>query len=118
MALNELKREAKGDTRLPPEKRIYVHIEGSSSNNTSSSSKSKVFFDRDWSIGRVLDAAAKELQMANVNNHGGGEDDRLRIFHVEGGRMLPFGEKLGQAVGSGNTLVLLRGVGEELRPLI
>lgn len=59
----------------------------------------------------MLDAAAKGLQVQNVNNRGGGEEDKLRIYHVEGGRMLDFGEKVGDVVGSGNTLVLLRGVG-------
>ena len=68
------------------------------------------FYSRDWAVGRVLDAAARSLQVANVNNQTASEEDRLRVFHVEGGRMLEFGEKVGDALESGNTVVLLRGV--------
>lgn len=64
-------------------------------------------------MGRVLDVAAKGLQVQNLNNRGGGEEERLRVFHVEGGRLLEFGEKAGGSVRSGNTVVLLRGVGAE-----
>jgi AN1-type zinc finger protein 1 len=35
----------------------------------------------------------------------------LRVYHVEGGRLLEFSEKLGKSLQSGNTVVLLRGVG-------
>lgn len=46
-----------------------------------------------------------------MNNRSESEEDKLRVFHVEGGRLLEFGEKLGQSVQTGNTIVLLRGVG-------
>lgn len=59
----------------------------------------------------MLDEAAKRLQVANVNNRVETEEQRLRVYFVEGGRLLEFGEKVGSAVGSGNTIVLLRGVG-------
>ena len=58
----------------------------------------------------MLDAAARSLQVANLNNRGGGEEERLRVYHVEGGRVLDFAEKVGDALASGNTVVLLRGV--------
>lgn len=70
-----------------------------------------LFFNKSWSVGRSLDVAARSLQVENVNNRGGGEDDRLRVYHVEGGRMLDFGEKMADAVRDGNTIVLLRGIG-------
>jgi len=66
----------------------------------------------------MLDEAAKGLQVQNVNNRGGGEEEKLRVYHVEGGRLLEFGEKLGVGVGSGNTVVLLRGVGPAVPDLI
>ena len=59
----------------------------------------------------MLDEAAKALQVQNVNNRGGGEEQRLRVFHVEAGRLLEFGERVGEGCGDGNTVVLLRGVG-------
>lgn len=65
---------------------------------------------QDWSVGKVLDQAAAALQVQNVNNRGDDEEQRLRIFHVEGGRILSFSEKFGDTVITGNTIVLLRGV--------
>lgn len=62
-------------------------------------------------MGRILDAAARSLQVENLNNRGGGEDEKLRVFHVEQGRLLEFGEKAGDVCANGNTIVLLRGVG-------
>lgn len=62
-------------------------------------------------MGRVLDMAAKALMVENVNNRSEREEDKLRVFHVEGGRLLKFGEKMGDVVQSGNMIVLLRGVG-------
>lgn len=65
----------------------------------------------------MLDAAARALQVENMNNRGGGEEDRLRVYHVEGGRVLDFGEKVGDVLGNGNTVVLLRGIGPVVRDL-
>ncbi|KFZ14581.1 hypothetical protein V502_06019 [Pseudogymnoascus sp. VKM F-4520 (FW-2644)] len=76
------------------------------------------FYSRDWVVGRVLDAAAKSLQVQNVNNQSEDEREKLRVFHVEGGRLLEFGEKVGAALVSGNTIVLLRGVGPAIPNLI
>lgn len=55
--------------------------------------------------------AAKSLQVSNLNNRAEGEEDKLRVFYVEGGRLLDFGGKLGGLVKTGETIVLLRGVG-------
>ena len=65
----------------------------------------------------MLDAAAKGLQVENMNNRGGGEEERLRVYHVEGGRVLDFAEKVGDVLTNGNTVVLLRGVGPVLTDL-
>ncbi|KAI9844819.1 MAG: hypothetical protein M1837_005237 [Sclerophora amabilis] len=110
-ALATLKRTAKGDASIPPSSRIYLHVEASSTSTTSKFPSGAFFYPSAWSVGRVLDAAAKALQVENLNNRGRGEEDRLRVFHVEAGRLLDFAEKVGEAAGSGNTLVLLRGVG-------
>ena len=66
----------------------------------------------------MLDEAARSLQVENMNNRGGGEETRLRVFHVEGGRLLEFSEKVGVGLSSGNTIVLLRGVGPAVPDLI
>jgi hypothetical protein len=117
-ALSKLKQTAKGDDKLPPEKRVYVHVEAEAATTTSKHPKAELFFSSEWSVGRVLDEAAKRLQVTNVNNRVESEEQRLRVYHVEGGRLLEFSEKLGKGVISGNTVVLLRGVGPAVPDLI
>jgi len=111
IAVNNLKKTAKGDTKLPPEKRVYLYVEAEAETTTAKNYKGEFFYSKDWVIGRVLDAAAKSLQIENVNNQSSAERDKLRVFHVEGGRILEFSEKVGSALASGNTIVLLRGIG-------
>jgi hypothetical protein len=109
--LNALKRAAKGEGSVPADKRIYLHVEASADTTKAKFPTGKFFYNKDWTVGRVLDMAAKALQVQNVNNHGGGEEEKLRVFHVEGGRLLRFSEKIGEPCASGNMIVLLRGVG-------
>lgn len=111
VALNQLKRIAKGDEKIPLDKRVYLHVEAEANTTTSKLPKGAFWYNKAWSVGRLLDDAARGLQVQNVNNRGGGEEERLRIFHVEGGRLLEFGEKVEDVLVSGNTVVLLRGVG-------
>ncbi|GAM88356.1 hypothetical protein ANO11243_063890 [Dothideomycetidae sp. 11243] len=117
-AINELKRAAKGDDKIPLEKRIFVHVEAEKQTLSSKLQSGKFFYNKEWSVGRILDMAAKSLQVQNLNNRGGGEEEKLRVFHVEGGRVLEYSEKLGGSVQTGNTIVLLRGVGPAVPDLI
>ena len=107
-----MKRNATGDASITQQNRIYLFVEAQKSSTTStlSNPKGEFFYSKDWSVGKVLDKAAQALQIQNINNQNDNEETRLRVFHVEGGRMLTFGEKLGEAVLTGNTIVLLRGV--------
>ena len=118
VATNNLKKTAKGDDKLPPEKRVYLYVEAEAATTKSKFPEGAFFYSKDWVIGRVLDAAAKSLQVQNVNNQGMDEKDKLRVFHVEGGRLLEFNEKVGSALVSGNRIVLLRGVGPPVPDLI
>ncbi|KAI0872921.1 AN1-like zinc finger protein [Hypoxylon argillaceum] len=111
IAVNTLKKTAKGDAKLPPEKRVYLYVEAEAETTTAKNYKGEFFYSKDWVVGRVLDAAAKSLQVENVNNQSSEERDKLRVFHVEGGRVLEFNEKIGSVLVSGNTIVLLRGIG-------
>ncbi|CAJ2512413.1 Uu.00g054280.m01.CDS01 [Anthostomella pinea] len=111
VATNNLKKTAKGDAKLPSEKRVYVYVEAEAETTTARNYKGEFYYSKDWVIGRVLDAAAKSLQVENVNNQSSQERDKLRVFHVEGGRVLEFNEKVGTVLVSGNTIVLLRGIG-------
>lgn len=117
--LNALKRSAKGDSKVDVLKRFYLHVEASADTTTSKFPSGDFYFDGSWSVGRVLDDAARRLQVQNVNNRVEGEDERLRVFHVEGGRLLEFSEKIGSCkVAQGDTIVLLRGVGPPVPDLI
>ncbi|TDZ18055.1 AN1-type zinc finger protein 1 [Colletotrichum orbiculare MAFF 240422] len=111
IAVNNLKKTAKGDDKLPVEKRVYLYVEAEAETAKAKFPKGEFFFSKDWVVGRVLDEAAKRLQVENVNNRSSDERDKLRVFHVEGGRLLEFNEKVGTSLVSGNTVVLLRGVG-------
>ena len=127
-SLLELKRTAKGDARVPAQQRVYLHVEAvadapspfaSSTAGPSTPQQqppppphAALFFSADWSVGRLLDEAARALRVENRNNRGGGEAERLRVFHVEAGRLLEFADKVGACgLRSGQTVVLLRGVG-------
>ena len=110
-AVNALKRTAKGDASVPQDKRVYLNVEASADTTKAKFPTGKFYYNQDWTVGRVLDMAAKSLQVQNVNNHGGGEEEKLRVFHVEGGRLLKFSEKIGEPCQTGNMIVLLRGVG-------
>ena len=118
VAVNNLKKVAKGDDKLAPEKRVYLYVEAEAETAKAKYPKGEFFYNKDWVVGRVLDAAAKSLQVQNINNQSSREEDKLRVFHVEGGRLLEFNEKIGTAVVSGNTITLLRGIGPPVPDLI
>ncbi|KAL1996349.1 hypothetical protein VTN49DRAFT_114 [Thermomyces lanuginosus] len=111
--LNQLKREAKGDPSIPPDKRIYLHVVGTTNSGTTADKppEGKLYFDTRWKVGRVLDDAARRLRVENLNNRVDGEAQRLRLFHVESGRFLEFSETIADGVANGNTIVMLRGAG-------
>ncbi|KAK1834247.1 putative an1-type zinc finger protein 1 [Podospora conica] len=114
VAVNTIKKTAKGDEKLPPQKRVYlvVEAEGKPESAWGENPKGCFFYSQDWVVGRVMDAAAKSLKVDNLNNQSTDKKVKLKVFHVEGGRILDFKEKIGEAVVSGNTLVLLRGMDE------
>jgi hypothetical protein len=118
VAVNQLKKTAKGDDKLAADKRVYLYVEAEAATTTAKFPQGSFFYSKDWVIGRVLDAAAKSLQVQNVNNQGEDEKSKLRVFHVEGDRLLEFNEKVGNALVSGNRVVLLRGVGPAVPDLI
>ncbi|EFE38722.1 hypothetical protein TRV_06596 [Trichophyton verrucosum HKI 0517] len=117
--LNALKKNAKGDPNLDTPKRFYLHVEASADTTTAKYPTGGFYFDAGWSVGKILDDAARRLQVQNVNNRSAGEENRLRIFHVEGGKLLDFSNKIGScSVAQGDTIVLLRGVGPPVPDLI
>ncbi|MCJ1314756.1 hypothetical protein MMC15_000068 [Xylographa vitiligo] len=118
VTLADIRRSAKGDAKIPADKRLYLHVEAEAATTNAKLPAGNFFYNKEWSVGRMLDEAAKGLQVQNVNNRGGGEKEKLRVYHVQGGRLLEFGEKVGVGLLSGNTIVLLRGVGPAVPDLI
>ncbi|CCX06178.1 hypothetical protein FPQ18DRAFT_334321 [Pyronema domesticum] len=109
-AVMKMKKEAKGDEKVPVPKRVYVHVEAEARTATARIPRGVFWYSKEWKVGRVLDAAAKSLQVTNVNNQVDSDEKKLRIFHVEGGRVLEFNEMIGDIAVDGNTLVLMRGL--------
>ncbi|MCJ1404785.1 hypothetical protein MMC11_008011 [Xylographa trunciseda] len=118
VTLADVRRTAKGDVKIPADKRLYLYVEAEAATTSSKLPAGNFFYNKEWSVGRMLDEAAKGLQVQNVNNRGGGEKEMLRVYHVQGGRLLEFGEKAGAGLLNGNTIVLLRGVGPAVPDLI
>lgn len=112
--VNNMKKSAKGDGGVPVDRRVYVHVVGTSDTQKSDAPRGVFFYDSRWKVGRVLDDAARRLGVENLNNRGGGEETRLRVFHVESGEFLEFSDVFGERVKSGHTVVLLRGAGAVL----
>ncbi|RMJ22209.1 Zinc finger protein [Aspergillus sp. HF37] len=110
-AINALKKTAKGAASVPPDRRVYLHVVGTADTPKADAPAGEFFYDSRWKVGRVLDDAARRLGVENVNNRGGGEETRLRVFHVENGEFLEFSDGIGERVRSGQTIVLLRGAG-------
>jgi hypothetical protein len=109
--VNAIKKAAKGDIGIPADKRVYLHVVGTSETQGVDPPNGDFWFDSRWKVGRVLDDAAKRLRVENLNNRAG-EEARLRLFHVESGEFLEFSDAIGGGkVKSGNTIVLLRGAG-------
>ncbi|RAL13660.1 AN1-type zinc finger protein [Aspergillus homomorphus CBS 101889] len=113
MHVNNLKRTAKGDANVPAERRVYLTVEAVASAETPSGTAPRgvFWFDARWKVGRLLDDAARRLGVENVNNRVAGEEEKLRVFHVDGGVFLEFGDAVGEKVAQGDTVVLLRGAG-------
>ncbi|KAK9458388.1 hypothetical protein V1511DRAFT_520123 [Dipodascopsis uninucleata] len=112
--LADLKQRAKGDTQVPVANRLYVFVESEYARTLANGVKlgrEKMFFGKDWPIGKVLDKAAIQLQISNLNSSRNDDKDRLRIYHVQGGRILEFSQRLNTCkVKDGDTLVIVKGV--------
>ncbi|CRK43206.1 hypothetical protein BN1723_016139, partial [Verticillium longisporum] len=54
IAVNNLKKTAKGDDKLAPEKRIYVYVEAEAETAKAKFPKGAFFFSKDWVVGRKM----------------------------------------------------------------
>ncbi|KAK9248782.1 hypothetical protein V1506DRAFT_527725 [Lipomyces tetrasporus] len=105
-----LKQNAKGDAHVPLSNRVYVYVE-SNIPDTSKQPRAEMYFGKDYAIGKILDKSAHRLQVSNHNSSKSEDKDRLRIYHVESGRVLEFSEKLESCnVKDGDTLAVVKGL--------
>ncbi|KAJ5929628.1 hypothetical protein N7454_006578 [Penicillium verhagenii] len=111
VGVNTMKRTAKGQANVPVDKRLYLHTVGTADTQAAQPPSGDFYLDSSWKVGRVLDDVAKRLHVQNLNNRVGGEEAKLRIFHVESGEFLEFSDSIGAKVKQGDTIVLLRGAG-------
>lgn len=108
-AIASLKAAAKGDAAVAAADRVYLFVESDLA--PSKTAKAEMFFGKDYPMGKVLDKAAARLQVPNRNSSKTADTDRLRVFHVESGRVLEYSVKLGaSAVKDGDTIVLVKGI--------
>lgn len=107
MELNTLKRTAKGDDKVPLQKRVYFFVQRPESKYTDMvtnigqtrlSKKVSVFFQDDVVLGKVLDKSCQLLDMSNKTKNGG----RLGLYL--GGVALDPSAKLASVVQNGQTL--------------
>lgn len=108
---SRLKKLAKGNPSIPVDLRMYLKIEAEAVAESGKQPRGEYFYAKDWSVGKVLDRSTRDLAIRNVNNIKDTDAERLRVFHVEGGRVLSFGDKLKDCgVQQGDTLAIIRGL--------
>lgn len=109
--LSKLKREAKGDAKIPLNKRLHFFISRSTTTTSTTSSQHvpiPFFVDREWTNGRVLDALARECGLVNENARTRDESRRLHLFYE--GLILEPSQQFGTLVKEAGTVVVFRGI--------
>jgi AN1-type zinc finger protein 1 len=105
-----LKKEAKGDAKVPPEKRVYLQVFAVPDVPQDKSIEGKFYYSKEWVIGRLLDAAARSLQIENLNNQSSNAKNKLAIFNLDTGLFLEMNQKVGATLNNGNRIAIMRGV--------
>jgi len=101
-----LKKTCKGDSVIPLANRVYLHIE-----DAEGGGKGAFFYSCEWSVGKILDRICRDLSLRNMNNISDSDEKKLRVFHVDAGRVLSFTDSLKQCgVKNGDTLAVVRGL--------
>ncbi|KAK9767977.1 hypothetical protein K7432_001747 [Basidiobolus ranarum] len=104
--LMRMKGKAKGDNEVPQALRFYLKcflpIE-------SKTPPVVMFFDKNWSLGKVLDKVTSAAKVTNMNNRVQDPAQKLHIFLQRTGEKLPITESLLSLEGqvfNGDTLVI------------
>lgn len=97
--LGKLRKDAKGDAKIPANDRIYIwslYINGNSKESSGSSRESDefsrinvekdrkpIFVSKNWVVGRALDSIADNLKIPNINNSTNKSEEKLNIFKLD-----------------------------------
>ncbi|RCK55912.1 CDC48-associated ubiquitin-like/zinc finger protein 1 [Candida viswanathii] len=115
-----LKKNAKGDTKIKLEDKIFiwcVYVKNPEDDSINvEKDKKPVFVNKNWVVGRSLDSIADTLHIQNNNNVTSNSLEKLNIFKLEQSAANPDGEpKListsvkSTAFKTGDTIYLVRG---------
>ncbi|KAF6209907.1 hypothetical protein GE061_015661 [Apolygus lucorum] len=84
--LMKMKGSAFGDNHIPTVDRIFLAIAPPLLGKEKSSARC-IFFSKDWSLGKVLDSAAKRLKVDNKNDRP--DEPQLTFFTLDGRLVSP-----------------------------
>jgi hypothetical protein len=100
----KLKSKAQGDSSIPRDSRVYLSVDFPHDSNVPNK---PMFFNKEWTIGKVLDKIATMGKINNVNNRLSLDDpNRLVLFNKEIENILEMNKKLGEIVESGDNISL------------
>lgn len=116
VAINNLRKIAKGDVKIKLQDRIYIwclYINVSEEQlHTVDMQKQRaaIFINKNWSIGKILDYLSDELKIKNNNNKTNDTNERLNIFKLNDNKpsLLQTNSK-GKDLADGEVLYLIRG---------
>merc|ERR1711879_68213 len=88
--LMRMRQRAIGNDKIPPEKRYYLEVVFPIDSRVE---PKMMFFDRTWSVGKVLDMVASAGSVENFNNRPNGPY-KLYLFSLKTGAILNFSSAL------------------------
>jgi predicted nucleic acid binding AN1-type Zn finger protein len=120
-----LRKQAKGDSKIPQADRIYLWCLYINPKKTESETseleelakinvekdRRAVFVAKTWPVGRALDVIADTLAIRNYNNSTTNSDERLNIFRLEGEEvvLVETGERCGKNFKDCDVVYLVKG---------
>ncbi|KAJ3170650.1 AN1-type zinc finger protein 1 [Geranomyces variabilis] len=117
--LMKLKGTATGDKAVPLESRVFFRVLFPRESNQASQ---PLFFHKDWTVGRAIDAIANHGKIINRNNEASPET-RLSLYHGESGTIISTTARFidlmaapEKTVANGQKLILERGGMEFVDP--
>ncbi|TPX60092.1 hypothetical protein PhCBS80983_g01987 [Powellomyces hirtus] len=108
--LMKMKMHAKGDKAVPLESRLFYRVYFPTANKVENQ---PMFFHKDWTVGRAIDAVATFGKIVNDNNMGDASK-MLNFYHGDTGELLPTTASFSELTAdkrlvSGQSVLLERG---------